>query len=118
MAIEQLSRWIAAACFDDKLAWGLLYRATRDGFRPAAFHERCNGEGPRTVTVLRVQDENSDRRTVLGGFATVAWASDWDFFTDAAAFLFANVRDDEMFDRYPVRLDSVGMALYHYSSCG
>lgn len=32
-------------------AWQLLYRGSRDGFTAKAFHERCDGRGPWTITV-------------------------------------------------------------------
>ena len=46
-ACEVLREWIPPPHIHSRL----LYRATRDGFTAKAFHERCDGEGPRTVTV-------------------------------------------------------------------
>ena len=42
--------------------WGILYKATRDGFKPANFHKRCDGKSP-TLVVLK-SGEN-----VFGGYA-------------------------------------------------
>ena len=55
--------------------WRLLFRASRDGFAPSAFHSRCDNKGP-TVTVV-----NSDGN-IFGGFTDSSWAGK----TDNTAF--------------------------------
>jgi hypothetical protein len=47
----------------------LLWRGSRDGFKAAEFHRRCDGH-PNTVTVIRDVDGN-----VFGGFTPVEWES-------------------------------------------
>ena len=51
--------------------WRLLFRASRDGFTPSAFHSRCDNQGP-SVTVV-----NSGGR-IFGGFTESAWAGKTD----------------------------------------
>jgi len=42
--------------------WGILYKATRDGFKPANFHKRCDGKSPSLVVIK--SGEN-----IFGGYA-------------------------------------------------
>ena len=50
----------------------LLYRGTRDGMTPKAFHDKCDGwKGP-TLTLVQ-----TDRGWIFGGYAGTSWAS-WD----------------------------------------
>lgn len=72
----------------------LLYRGSRDGLTPAAFHERCDGRGPTLSLVL------SSTECVFGGYASLPWRrpdsllKDWfgsDFVPCPDAFLFTVV---------------------------
>jgi hypothetical protein len=47
--------------------FNLLWRGSRDGFTPAAFHQRCDGRA-NTLTVVR--DVNGN---VFGGFTPIKW---------------------------------------------
>ena len=48
--------------------WGILYKATRDGFKPANFHKRYDGKSP-TLVVIK-SGEN-----IFGGYAGKPWSS-------------------------------------------
>jgi hypothetical protein len=46
----------------------LLYRLTRDGDTPQAFHSRCDGKG---TTIIFIKNYSNNYR--FGGFTTVPW---------------------------------------------
>ncbi len=48
--------------------FNLLYRASRDGMTSAAFHEKCNNQGP-TIVVAKVK--NSEQ--IVGGYNPLVW---------------------------------------------
>ena len=48
--------------------WRLLFRASRDGFVPSAFHSKCDNKGP-TITVVK------SGGNIFGGFTENAWTS-------------------------------------------
>uniref|UniRef100_A0A0G4I2F7 TLDc domain-containing protein n=1 Tax=Chromera velia CCMP2878 TaxID=1169474 RepID=A0A0G4I2F7_9ALVE len=48
--------------------WDIIFRVTRDGMSPAAFHSKADGKGP-TVTVIQCEGN------VFGGYTKVPWAS-------------------------------------------
>lgn len=45
----------------------LVYRGTRDGFTPDAFHAKCDGKGA-TVTLIQTADG-----AIFGGYSSVSW---------------------------------------------
>jgi hypothetical protein len=61
--------------------WFLCFRASKDGFIPAAFHTLCNGLGP-SVTIFRSTDGY-----IFGGYTSISWASNGAV-SDPNAFLF------------------------------
>ena len=65
----------------------LLYRASRDGFTPEAFHRNCDGK-KNTVTIIKSNVANG---YVLGGFTSAKWesADQGTYATDANAFIFS-----------------------------
>jgi hypothetical protein len=73
----------------------LLFRSTRDGATAAAFHSRCDAQGP-TLTLIKDTAGN-----VFGGYTSLHWSSPaaddgedgdgWVWRNDPAAFLFAIV---------------------------
>ncbi len=80
-----LANWLIASGKTGKtLELELLYKATRDGFRAADFHARCDGKAP-TLTFV------SARSQVFGGYTTVPWSSpNFGLFKeDASAFTFS-----------------------------
>lgn len=57
----------------------LLYRLSRDGATPQAFHERCDDKGP-TVTVVQFVENQGypnlpQRPYIIGAYTDVAWKS-------------------------------------------
>ena len=47
--------------------WNLLYRATRDGFRAADFHAKCDGKS-KTLVIVKAASGN-----VFGGYTECIW---------------------------------------------
>lgn len=63
---ELMSDWLPG-----QTAFQLLYRGSRDGMSPAAFHEKCDGMGPTFVLVRAVGEAGY----TFGGFSGVDWQS-------------------------------------------
>jgi hypothetical protein len=63
--------------------WKLIYQASRDGFRAADFHEKCDGIH-NTLTLVKTTDS-----CVFGGFTGAAWSSTDKFDQDQCSFLFS-----------------------------
>ena len=61
--LKQLSEWLP------KKKTTLLFRASRDGFAPANFHQKCDGKGP-TVVIAK-----SAGGHIFGGYTEAAWDS-------------------------------------------
>jgi hypothetical protein len=51
----------------------LLYRGSRDGLTPAAFHTMCDGKGP-TLVLVKAQSPGHPV-CVFGGYASTSWKS-------------------------------------------
>ena len=47
----------------------LLYRGTRDGMEPAAFHRLCDDQGP-TITIIK----STNNQSIFGGYTTASWS--------------------------------------------
>jgi len=60
----------------------LIYKATKDGFAAADFHQKCDGKGP-TLTVIK-----STGGHLFGGYTSKQWSSAKNRFGDDSAFLF------------------------------
>ncbi len=69
---EVLMSWL------DGRSFGLLYRASRDGWRSGDFHRCCDNRGP-TLVVARCSNG-----FVFGGYAAAAWNSNGGCFQSAA----------------------------------
>jgi len=63
--------------------WKLIYQASRDGFRAADFHQKCDGIH-NTLTLVKTTDS-----CVFGGFTGAAWSSTGEFEEDECSFLFS-----------------------------
>jgi hypothetical protein len=59
------TEWLPDTHFD------LLYRGSRDGMTPAAFHDKCDGKGP-TLVLVAGQSEGQPV-CVFGGYAGQSW---------------------------------------------
>lgn len=53
----------------------LIYRGTRDGMTPEAFHEKCDNKGS-TITLIKCQFSKSGHDSVIGGFLDQNWHQD------------------------------------------
>ncbi|CAG8667329.1 4761_t:CDS:2, partial [Paraglomus occultum] len=63
----------------------LLYRGSRDGYRPSAFHKLCDNQGP-TIAVIRTKENNE----IIGGYNPTSWNRKNKGFTQTFhSFLFA-----------------------------
>jgi hypothetical protein len=67
----------------------LLYRGSRDGFTPQAFHSKCDGKA-KTVTIIQ-----TDSNYVFGGYTASPWKSDYSYGNDPTAFIFSLRRNGE-----------------------
>jgi len=63
----------------------LKYRATKNGFKSADLHSKCDGVA-NTLTLIKAKSGN-----IFGGFTEKEWHSDDDFVTDPNAFIFSLV---------------------------
>jgi hypothetical protein len=114
--VDQLAGWITATMpqfAQTKVKLGLLFRASRDGWNVADFHQCCDGKGP-TVVVVR-----SESGHVFGGATDSSWNSVGGY-TQAAAFLFGLHTQGN--GSQPVKLalkpGKEGKAMYNTTSYG
>ena len=61
----------------------LLYRGSRDGWKPFDFHRLCDNQGP-TVSLIK-----STSGRLAGGFTSVSWTSQSQWQNDAKALVFS-----------------------------
>ena len=91
----------------------LLYKATRDGFQPSAFHSRCDNMA-NTVTVI-----SNNLNHVFGGFTPAKWNSNWEYIADSTAFIFSLRRNGGLTNfKLPIQSTKVSNAIYGYSNWG
>jgi hypothetical protein len=64
----------------------LLWKGSRDGYKAATFHTKCNNQGP-TLTVIKSQYDK-----VFGGFTSVPWTSAGTSINDPTAFIYSLTR--------------------------
>ncbi|CAB4430976.1 unnamed protein product [Rhizophagus irregularis] len=70
--------------------FNFLYRASRDGNTPAAFHAKCDNKGA-TIVILKI----SNSEQILGGYNPLQWDSSntWKFTGDSFLFSLTNKND-------------------------
>jgi hypothetical protein len=93
----------------------LLWRGSRDGFRAAEFHRRCDGR-PNTATVVR-----DTGGSVFGGFTPLRWGSAGAFAADPrrASFLFTLANPHGVAPRaFPLRADAAQYAVHGWAPWG
>jgi len=61
--------------------WKRIYRASKDGFAAATFHQKCDGKGPTLIVI------QSNLGNVFGGYTEMPWASSGSYKFDANAFV-------------------------------
>lgn len=64
--------------------WKLLYRGSRDGFKPNNFHYKCDNYS-HTLTIFKT----SNAPYIFGGFASVSWDCSNTYKTDNESFIFS-----------------------------
>ena len=87
----------------------LLYRLTRDGDNPQAFHSRCDNKG---MTIIFVKNYSNGYR--FGGYTSVPWKGDNNYHQDARAFVFSLNNKK----KYPIKNKSDQSAIGHFSDYG
>ena len=87
---EQQSIELIKLCeFSPNDKWSLLYRATRDGFKPRDFHLKCDGQS-NNLTIFKAKESEF----IFGGFTTADWNSTGGYKSDTNAFLFSLTNND------------------------
>jgi len=87
----------------------LLYRLTRDGDNPQAFHSKCDGKG---TTIIFIKNYSNGYR--FGGFTTLPWAGNNTYHQDSKAFVFSLNNKK----KFPIKNANDGSAVGHYSNYG
>lgn len=68
-----------------KKGWQLIYKATKDGFQSATFHQKCDSKGD-TVTIIQ-----SKNGYIFGGYNAQPWSQNGSYSFDQRCFLFSIV---------------------------
>jgi len=90
----------------------LLYKATRDGFQPSAFHSRCDNMA-NTVTVI-----SNNLNHVFGAFTAAKWGIE-ESQRDSTAFIFSLRRNGGLTNyKLPIQSTQVNYAIFGYASYG
>jgi len=76
---KKLNEW---AGYSVDKNWTLAFRASRDGFTGAKFHECCNNKGE---TFIIIKSQNN---YIFGGYSPRSWTSCNNWINDAKAFIF------------------------------
>ncbi|MDR3738138.1 MAG: TLD domain-containing protein [Terracidiphilus sp.] len=116
--LSALADWLPGRTFT------LLYRGSRDGMTPLAFHSLCDGKGP-TLVLIRC-----DKGFVFGGYAGASWVTAGDHDEDCDYFGGWNVASPDAFllsvvgpyssrpVKFPVLPEKAHEALYNVEGCG
>ena len=101
----QLEKWVGKG----RLAFTLIYSASKDGCTSAKFHEKCNNKGP-TISVAYTTDGYA-----YGGYTAVNWKNAQNWTVDNNSFLFRLKANNK--SSY-VRLESNNAHIYDHTSYG
>jgi hypothetical protein len=98
--------------FRDKI-FCLLYRGSRDGFEPSAFHGRCNGHSNTVTLILSTND------CIFGGFTPIAWSSRNSYASDPSlnSFLFT-IKNLHNLPPQIFKQQRADKAIYDHETCG
>jgi len=83
---EQSLSLVKLLSFNQTSTWQLLYQASRDGFNPRTFHDKCDGVQGSLVVIKSNSNSN-----VFGGYTEADWSGFYQYQNDANAFLFSLV---------------------------
>jgi hypothetical protein len=86
---RQITELIYLCEFSPNDKWTLLYRGTRDGFRPRDFHSICDGHS-NTLTIVKAKQSSY----IFGGYTTIHWGSSDTYKSDSNAFIFSLTNKD------------------------
>jgi hypothetical protein len=98
---------------NDKSEWRMIYKGTKDGFKPRDFHGKCDDHS-NTITIISANNHT------FGGFTSIPWHSRGGYSYDPNAFLFSfDTKSNELTKynqdgKYHSNKDSI----YGYSSFG
>jgi len=87
----------------------LLYRLTRDGDTPQAFHSNCDNKG---TTIIFIKNYYNEYR--FGGYTTVPWKGNNSYQPDSKAFVFSLTKRK----KFPIKNASDRYAVGHYKDYG
>ncbi|CAM9189820.1 unnamed protein product [Scytosiphon promiscuus] len=69
-----LSDTLLGWCPGNPTRMELVYRASRDGWKPRDFHSRCGDSSPSTITLFRLSRGGPGTAdSIIGGFSSVSW---------------------------------------------
>ncbi len=86
----------------------MLYRGSRDGFTPQAFHSKCDGKA-KTVTIIQ-----TDSNYVFGGYTASPWKSEnGTYGTDSTAFIFSLRQNGESISKKISKVRDQNTAIYN-----
>ncbi len=110
---QQYFELIKVCEFSPNDKFRLLYRGTRDGFRPRDFHLKCDGHS-NTLTILKAKQSSY----IFGGFTSVEWNSSSGFKSDANAFIFSLTNKDNKPVKMKIDPNEHQCAILCHSNCG
>ena len=89
----------------------LIYRGTRDGANPEAFHSKCDDQGP-TIVLCR-----NNKEYIFGGYASISWKKNGGYNSASGSFLFTLTN---IYGIQPTKfhLYNNNYQVYHYSGYG
>ncbi|RIA84232.1 hypothetical protein C1645_832588 [Glomus cerebriforme] len=64
--------------------FNLLYRASRDGFSPEAFHSKCDNKGA-NIVLIKIKDSEQ----IIGGYNPLGWDISNDYKSTSDSFIFS-----------------------------
>ena len=80
-----ITEFLDTCKFKDDQKFKLLYRASRDGFKGANFHSKCD-DRPNTISIFQ-----TTKGYIFGGYTNAKWSCKGDYCYDDKAFLFSLV---------------------------
>ena len=86
---DQIRDLINLCGFPKYQKWKLLYRASKDGFSGANFHEKCDGK-THTLTIIKTPNGN-----IFGGFTEAPWSKKNDYENDPNALIFSLINKEK-----------------------
>ena len=87
----------------------ILYRGTRDGFKAANFHDKCDNKGA-TLTIIKV---NSN---IFGGYTEMSWNGNNGYIKDPNAFIFSLINNKNL--PFVAKVENSTYSIYSNSSYG